>query len=200
MTTVTERRIVHEETDTTNTTVIASTALAPIVPMVQAPLTALHQKQITTTSDTKTPNIYLRKMDNSNENVSNINSTIDADVTASATITPPTMVPASVAATTVPAAIQAIVTVHTTTSAATNTIDNKITYLNSADISLKPNSISAQITGILKGGKLWKSEQSQVSEKYVFIFIFKNRREANRLTLTLYLKMPILRFHTRKYS
>lgn len=40
------------------------------------------------------------------------------------------------------------------------------TYLTTSgakDISLKPNSISAQITGILKGGKLWKTEQSQVS-------------------------------------
>lgn len=34
------------------------------------------------------------------------------------------------------------------------------TYLNSDG--LKPTSISAQITGILKGGKLWKSEQPQV--------------------------------------
>lgn len=35
------------------------------------------------------------------------------------------------------------------------------TYLNS-DISLKPTSISAQITGILKGGKLWKNDTVQV--------------------------------------
>lgn len=40
--------------------------------------------------------------------------------------------------------------------------ESRSTYLNS-DISLKPTSISAQITGILKGGKLWKNETSQVS-------------------------------------
>lgn len=39
------------------------------------------------------------------------------------------------------------------------------TYLNS-DISLKPTSISAQITGILKGGKLWKNDTAQVRTPY----------------------------------
>lgn len=39
--------------------------------------------------------------------------------------------------------------------------ESRSTYLNS-DISLKPTSISAQITGILKGGKLWKNETVQV--------------------------------------
>lgn len=44
--------------------------------------------------------------------------------------------------------------------------DNRATYLNS-DIGLKPTSISAQITGILKGGKLWKHEQQQVRTIYL---------------------------------
>lgn len=39
--------------------------------------------------------------------------------------------------------------------------DNRSAYPNS-DIGLKPTSISAHITGILKGGKLWKHEQQQV--------------------------------------
>lgn len=47
-----------------------------------------------------------------------------------------------------------------TTTTAGN--EPRTTYLNS-DISLKPTSISAQITGILKGGKLWKNETTQVS-------------------------------------
>lgn len=41
------------------------------------------------------------------------------------------------------------------------TTEPRSTYLNS-DISLKPTSISAQITGILKGGKLWKNDTTQV--------------------------------------
>lgn len=81
MTTVTERRVLHEETNTTNSIIIAPTA-APV--------------QTTDKSD---------------------------DV-QKATITAG---------------------------------NEKSTYLNS-DISLKPTSISAQITGILKGGKLWKNE------------------------------------------
>lgn len=82
MTTVTERRVVHEETNTTNSIIIAPTA-APV--------------QTTDKSDD----------------------------------------------------------VQKTTITAGNEPRN--TYLNS-DISLKPTSISAQITGILKGGKLWKNE------------------------------------------
>lgn len=46
----------------------------------------------------------------------------------------------------------------------TNSLSHS-TYLSSAnDVSSKSNSISAQITGILKGGKLWKSEQGQVRD------------------------------------
>lgn len=82
MTTVTERRVLHEETNTTNSIIIAPTA-APV--------------QTTDKSDD----------------------------------------------------------VQKTTITAGNEPRN--TYLNS-DISLKPTSISAQITGILKGGKLWKNE------------------------------------------
>lgn len=82
MTTVTERRVLHEETNTTNSIIIAPTA-APV--------------QTTEKSDD----------------------------------------------------------VQKTTITAGNEPRN--TYLNS-DIGLKPTSISAQITGILKGGKLWKNE------------------------------------------
>lgn len=39
----------------------------------------------------------------------------------------------------------------------------------SSDIGLKPTSISAQITGILKGGKLWKHEQQQVISTFFSI-------------------------------
>lgn len=48
----------------------------------------------------------------------------------------------------------------------TNSLSHS-TYLSSAnDVSSKSNSISAQITGILKGGKLWKSEQGQVRDSF----------------------------------
>lgn len=92
MTTVTERRVLTEETNTTNSIIIASTA----------PTTATVQ----TTEKT-------------------------ADGIQKSTIT------------------------------AGN--EPRSTYLNS-DISLKPTSISAQITGILKGGKLWKNETAQVTK------------------------------------
>lgn len=47
------------------------------------------------------------------------------------------------------------------------TNEPRSTYLNS-DISLKPTSISAQITGILKGGKLWKNDTAQVIDQSYF--------------------------------
>lgn len=91
MTTVTERRVLHEETNTTNSIIIAPTAAATVA-----------------TTD---------KPDDAQK----------------------------------------------TTITAGN--EPRSTYLNS-DISLKPTSISAQITGILKGGKLWKNETSQVSVQF----------------------------------
>lgn len=51
--------------------------------------------------------------------------------------------------------------------------DNRSTYL-SSDIGSKPISISAQITGILKGGKLWKHEQQQVIIILTRLFTFSN--------------------------
>lgn len=108
MTTVTERRIVHEETNTTNS-IIASTAGSG----ANATSAMASHASSDKTHDTSGS---INDTTNSNSNNSSSNS-------------------------------------HST-------------YLTSScakDISLKPNSISAQITGILKGGKLWKSEQSQVS-------------------------------------
>lgn len=100
MTTVTERRVLHEETNATNSINIASTAIAPT--------------PATTAVPTSQPT----------------NKTASAD--------PPKV-----------------------TITNTNDNENRGTYLNS-DISLKPTSISAQITGILKGGKLWKNDLVQV--------------------------------------
>lgn len=100
MTTVTERRVLHEETNATNSIIIAPTAIAPTTATTAAP--------------TSQPT----------------NKTVNTD--------PPKV---------------------TTTN--TNDNENRSTYVNS-DISLKPTSISAQITGILKGGKLWKNDLVQV--------------------------------------
>lgn len=65
-------------------------------------------------------------------------------------------------------------TVTTNTTTTTSGIGSDIgstTYLNSAssDTSVS-NSISSQINGILKGGKLWKNEQSQVGQLFIIIF------------------------------
>lgn len=78
------------------------------------------------------------------------------------------------------AAIAAVATASTTNSSEhsddgkgtpTTGTDNRSAYLNS-DIGLKPTSISAQITGILKGGKLWKHEQQQVISNFLHLSEF----------------------------
>lgn len=73
-----------------------------------------------------------------------------------------------------PTASTAQTTEHTTSDDVNKTTtanENRGTYLNS-DISLKPTSISAQITGILKGGKLWKNDLVQVNFHILFKYMF----------------------------
>lgn len=138
MTTVTERRIVHEETNTTNS-IIASTAGSG----ANASAMMASNASIDKTHDTS----------GSIVDTSTSSSIIDNTATSSAS------------------------TNNSTSSHSTYPTNSSAT-----DISLKPNSISAQITGILKGGKLWKSEQSQVG--YCFI-LFSIRNVWNERPTTV---------------
>lgn len=127
MTTVTERRILHEETNTTNSIVIAPTALAQ-QPSSKPVAGTVEVSSIAKTAATANTTIVSHLGDDmSGENKIPSNNFV----------------------------------VH----------ENRNTYLNSnaTDISLKPNSISAQITGILKGGKLRKSEHIQVSQMMIYM-------------------------------
>lgn len=123
MTTVTERRIVHEETNTTNS-IIESTAGSG----ANATAMMASNASIDKTHDTSA-------------------SIIDTNTSSSM-----------------------IDTTSTNNNSSSSSHSTYLTNSNAKDISLKPNSISAQITGILKGGKLWKSEQSQVSGFFSFFF------------------------------
>lgn len=118
MTTITERQVVHEQTNATNSIVIEPTAINP------------------------------DKLD---------------DTTTTTTTAPPALPPKT----------SGISSNSMATTLTAPAADNRSTYLNS-DISLKPTSISAQITGILKGGKLWKSEQVQVLSRIINNQICRN--------------------------